>query len=568
MPTLHSLERNLLVRRSDIEFLEKNLRLSRSGFYLFSIPSVIAVPFSTAWARTSYPLLSSIAIGFLLTAVTFLIYLALLMIKNKALPRFAEDYRYAAFAIILTGIARGLLFFWFLDLLDYQQPSSLVQRVLNSTLTTIIWLGLANIVVEVNRRYRRKFRAILSQLLVVNLRNSGSAQAGFAVIAQDLALMQTHLKQSYFSLKETAEDSESMRTAAKEIRAQIETAVKPLSKRLWLTSMYEFPHLKFARLIADAIWNLKYPFFPTVTVLTLSTFVNLAPASGATYSIGSGVCLLISFSLLEFFRRQVITKFPTMKSGINLVFVTTVGLFTCLFSALVLNLYDGSGSFFLALVLAPYISAIVIVGSTIMLALSDREEILSNLSKGAKRLTENTSHPLQSSQAASYIHNSLQSELTALAQQFEMVAANPDKKQSEIVLEKLDALIRRSMGEDFSNFLESPESRLDRVLKSWDEIVTLKVKIDRLLFTDASRGMLFVQLIEESLANSVRKGNATEITIDATFIGSRLEVQIEDNGKFNSKNGTGIGTEWIERFAVGEWFITTVEGGTLLKVEL
>ena len=105
------------------------------------------------------------------------------------------------------------------------------------------------------------------------------------------------------------------------------------------------------------------------------------------------------------------------------------------------------------------------------------------------------------------------------------------------------------------------------MLASWDEIVTLNVKIDRLLFTDASRGVLFVQLIEECLANSVRKGNATEITIWATFHDSRLEVQIKDNGIFNTENGEGIGTAWIERFAASGT-IMAVEGGTLLKVEL
>jgi hypothetical protein len=332
--------------------------------------------------------------------------------------------------------------------------------------------------------------------------------------------------------------------------------------------MYEYPQLKMSRLIADAIWNLKYPFVPTIAVLVLSTFVGLAPASGATYAIGSGVALLISLCFFEFLRGRAVVTFSSMKARINLLFVSSIGLSSSFCSAFVLNLYNGGGSYFLSFVLSPYITAIIIVGSAIRLALSDRQEILSNLSKGAKRLTENTNHSLQSSQAASYIHNSLQSELTALAQQFEMVSTNPDKRESEIVLEKLDALIRRSMGEDFSNFLESPESRLDRVLQSWAEIVSLKVHIDRALFTDAARGILFVQLIEESLANSVRKGNATEIRITATFMSSRLQAEIEDNGKFNSGNGAGIGTAWIERFAVGDWSITPIEGGTLLKVEL
>lgn len=550
-----------------VDFLTENLRLSRTGYYLFSIPSIFAVPLATAWSETSYPFSTAFIIGILLTVLTYVIYLGLLLIRNRVPSKFEEDYKFATAAVIFTGICRGFLFYGILEFLDFEQPSSLMQRVLNSTFTTVIWFGLANIVVEVNRRYRRKFRAILSQLLVVNLRNSGSAQAGFAVIAHDLALLQTQLQDSYSSAKEASDDSDSMRTAAEEIRTQIEVALKPLSKRLWLESMYEYPQLKFSRLIGDSIWNLKYPFFPTAAILTMSTLVNLAPASGTTYSIGSGFSLLVSFCLLEFVRRRLVAIFSSLKSQINLLFVTTVGIFTGFSSATALNLFDKDGSYFLALVLAPYISAIVIVGSAITLALSDRREILSNMSKGAKRLTENTNHSMQSSQAASYIHNSLQSELTALAQQFEMVAANPNKKQSEIVLERLDALIRRSMGEDFSNFLESPEARLDRVLKSWDEIVTLKVNIDKLLFTDTSRGMLFVQLIEECLANSVRKGNATEITITATFNDSRLEVEIKDNGRFNAENGAGIGTAWIERFAASG-VITAVEGGTLLKAEL
>jgi hypothetical protein len=454
-----------------------------------------------------------------------------------------------------------------MELLNFEQPTPLIFRVLNSTFTTAIWLGLGCIVVEVNGRYKRKFRAILSQLLVVNLRNYGSAQAGFAVIAHDLALLQTQLRDSYLSAKGASHDSDPMRTAAEEIRTQIEIALKPLSKRLWLESIHEYPQLKFSRLIGDAISNLKYPFIPTIGILTLSTFVNLAPASGLAYSLGSGFSILMSFVLFEFLRRRMVANFPSLKSKINLLFVSTVGIFTGFSSATALNLFDRGGSYFLALVLAPYISAIVIAGSTITLALSDRQEILRNLSNGARRLTENTSYSLQNSHAASYIHNSLQSELTALAHQFEMVAVNPNKEESEIVLEKLDALIRRSMGDDFSNFLESPETRLNRVLASWDEIVTLNVKIDRLLFTDASRGVLFVQLIEECLANSVRKGNATEITIWATFHDSRLEVQIKDNGIFNTENGEGIGTAWIERFAASGT-IMAVEGGTLLKVEL
>lgn len=548
------------------KFLQQNLRLSKSGFYPYSIVSFLAVPLAIAWAAHRENWLTTTLIAFFLTAATFAIYFGFLSLQ-RALG-WSENLTCSLSIIIATGAIRGWLLYFALGYFDYTQLASALQRVLNSAFTTLIWLGLANLIVEVNRRYRRRFRAILSQLLVVNLRNSGSAQAGFAVIAHDLALLQTRLEESYSAAKESSEDSASMSTAATEIRTQIESALKPLSKRLWLNSVYEFPKLKLSRLLSDAISNLNYPFTPILLMLTLSAFVNLSPASGFAYSTVTAISQFFAFILIEFGRRLIISKFPNLDQSINLIFVLTVGAIAGSCSALTLHLFNGTGSFFLSLLFAPYLSALVLVGSTIRLALSDRREILDNLSKGAQRLTLSSNDSLQSSQAASYLHNSLQSELTALAHEFELVAENPDKNKSKAVLEKLDSLIRRSMGEDFANFLESPEIRLDRVLASWNGIVSLKTSIDRALFSDPARGNLFVQLVEESLANSVRKGQATEVEIKATFIGTRLEIEINDNGVFDKSSKPGLGSAWLERYAVGESKFDATESGTRLSVEL
>ena len=528
--------------------------------------SIIAVPLATAWSSVGHQLLEEFLVGIVLTLAIYLVYLFLITLQNKS--ALSEKYQISLVIILVIGAVRGLIFYYLLELFEVEQPTDLVQRVLNSMLTTLIWLGIANVIIEVNRRYQRRFRAILSQLLVVNLRNSGSAQAGFAVIAQDLALLQTRLEESYSSVRESSEDSESMLTAATEIRGQIEVALKPLSKRLWLISMYEFPQIKFSRLFGDAIWNLKYPFTPILLIFTVSALVNLSPASGVTWSVVTGISGFVAFTLFESIRRLAIKKLSNQRALINLLFVLAVGLAAGVFSALALRIYNGEGSYYLALLFAPYLSALVLASSAITLALSDRREILENLSKGARRLTQSSNDSLQSSQAASYIHNSLQSELTAIALEFELVAETPDKGKSRDVMEKLDALIRRSMGEDFSNFLESPESRFDRVIQSWSGLIKLETTIDRNLFTDSARSNLFVQLIEESIVNSVRKGQASEVFISAFFTGSRLEIEIKDNGRFESTTNPGLGSAWIERFAVGEWKFESSDSGTRLLVEL
>jgi signal transduction histidine kinase len=135
-------------------------------------------------------------------------------------------------------------------------------------------------------------------------------------------------------------------------------------------------------------------------------------------------------------------------------------------------------------------------------------------------------------------------------------------------MEKLDALIRRSISEDFANFLESPAIRLERVLDSWKQIIELTTSIDQSLFTDSARGNLFVQLIEESLANSVRKGRATKVNISASLSDSQLLVEINDNGTFDQSSTPGMGSAWIERHSVGDWNFEVTSSGTSLRVEL
>ena len=231
----HFLERSRRVLSSFAKFLQQNLRLSKRGFYPYSIVSFLAVPLAIAWAAHRENWLTTTLIALVLTAITFVIYLGFLSLQQGL--GLSENIASSLAIIIATGAIRGWLLHFTLGYFDYTQLAAALQRVLNSAFTTLIWLGLANLIVEVNRRYRRRFGAILSQLLVVNLRNSGSAQAGFAVIAHDLALLQTRLEESYSAVKESSEDSASMSTAATEIRTQIESALKPLSKRLWLNSV-------------------------------------------------------------------------------------------------------------------------------------------------------------------------------------------------------------------------------------------------------------------------------------------------------------------------------------------
>ena len=224
------------------------------------------------------------------------------------------------------------------------------------------------------------------------------------------------------------------------------------------------------------------------------------------------------------------------------------------------------------MILAPEVGVLMIVISALYLGATDREEILKSL-KGQIESTNSllnlgySSNRAGNVQLASYLHNSLQSELNAIALQLERVAEDPNSGEVDEVLERFSAIVNRSMSEDLLNYLEVPAARYKRILKSWVDIAEITDEIDLSIFDDNGRSTLFVQLIQESISNAVRKGGATSIHISARYSADILKVAIRNNGEFDPSTKKGIGHKWIDRFAVSDWRINADERGTLLEVE-
>lgn len=171
--------------------------------------------------------------------------------------------------------------------------------------------------------------------------------------------------------------------------------------------------------------------------------------------------------------------------------------------------------------------------------------------------------------AASYLHNSLQSELTALALQLDSLASNPDPERNRVVMEKLEALVSQSKSEDFNNFMETPEARLMRVVNSWDGIAEIDLNIDPLIWKDSSRSSIVVSLIQEAVANSVRSGRANRVDVVGEYSKDSIFVTVTDNGSAQvTTDRRGIGSQWIDRIAISDWKLEETDKGRVLRVEI
>jgi hypothetical protein len=189
----------------------------------------------------------------------------------------------------------------------------------------------------------------------------------------------------------------------------------------------------------------------------------------------------------------------------------------------------------------------------------------------SKREIDNLPTVLQSSpsdfQLASYLHNSLQSEILSIAYELGESAKDPFAGRVESALERFSSVVERSLESDFIEYLESPQERYLKVVESWSSIVSIEIDVDKAIFEDSVRVSVFVQFIQEAIANSVRRGGATEIRITGAYSEGIFKVEVVDNGGISSAIGKGIGRTWVDRLSISKWDLENDGGRTSLKVE-
>ena len=550
-----------------LQYLDKHFRVSVKAFYFYIPASILAFPliFWREGLPASVPQL--LGLGTLVTVMTFLAYSLLVYASRK----FAQNCfgLLGILTLLLTGVFRGLLLSYTFNLIGYEDPISSIERVLTSIFNVSVWLGFGSILIENHRRFIRRYRAMLTQILVLKLRNSSDFQPGYSYIEELIVEMQVRLKGSIEEIRSATDISSPETALARKFRQEIDKELKPLNQRLWVKSAYSPPSLRFKEVLKTACTELKFNFHFTAWIFSGILVINTIVLIGTAESLSYGLLSYISFYFLNELRMLLLKRFGNKLVILNTLFLIFIGFSVGLFSTGILDILGFSHSYSAALFIAPILPVLIITVSFIQLALSDRNTLMGILSRQSKDLNEDYMEKLNRGNAASYLHNSLQSELTSLAIQLDSVSQHPDPLRSEVVSQKIDSFISRSRREDFRDFLETPDLRLKRIIESWEGIASIDLSLDPIVLEDPSRASLVVQLIQESVANAIRSGHANKIEITGAFVKETIKITVSDNGRApigDSKRG--VGSEWIDSIAVTEWNLERSDSGSVLTVEL
>lgn len=548
-------------------FLRSHLKLSLTSFFLFIPISIAAVPFAFSFRENSPSILVLTLFGCLITAVTGILYLGLINLSERRNRSTSLVENISILAIV--GIVRGLTFFYSLELFGINNPAPLLGRLINSTYTVVFWMGLSSLLIEMNLRFKRKYRALLAQILVLKLRDGESPDPGYAHLALDIARMQLNIKATIQDRKPDVLDSKHAEDLAQALREEIDQSLRPLSQRLWVKSLYTPPVARIGSVIATAITGLNYPFFLSAGLYAFANIVNTTQSLGLKAGGLFAFSTFVVFSLFELLRRYLVARFQTQKAKINIGFTGLIGLLVGGLVNLCFSFLNLHYSFAVAVFTSPSLPALLIAVSSIKLTLQDRETMMHSLIEKVSSYKDIEYDQISHGNAASYLHNSLQSELTALALQLDSLAQNPDPERNKAVMEKLDALVSQSKSEDFRNFLETPQIRLNRIVNSWDGIADVKLDLDFAIWSDSMRSSLVVSLLQEAIANSVRSGRANHVEVRGELNGDSIVVTVADNGAATLlSERRGIGSQWIDRIAISDWKLEQTDSGRVLRVEI
>lgn len=541
--------------------------LSSAGFILFAPISILAYPVSIIVVNPGQSALSMTLVGIVITVISFSVYWLtkkIFQYGNFSLPLLRVGLFFIA--VTLTGSIRGFIFYEAGEILDLRQPSDLLKRILASAFTTIFWLSSANFIINLTRVFRIKYQTTLNQYLAsqmhVAVRNiEEELQDG------ELNNFQADLSRSLSKLTMDA-DGDTFREISERLLFHINEQLRPLSRRIWLRSLSEYPVINPRTLLMDSIRVLRYSNRTFILIMAILAILENYFLRGFAESFFRTA----SFLLVSIILQHLYLKHRTGGHGLRYValYLTAMSFIPIYFSEFLVGLLGYRTNYLAAALITPIPAAIIIILSLIDLSQRDRTFLIELLENNGDSILTRVAPGVDLTQRhlASYLHNSFQSELLALSGQMAAVAISGDEEETASVLQRVAAVASRTLSDDLSKINERPLERLTSVISSWNNLLDIRIDIPDSFLQTYLNNVVFVQTVEELASNAFRHDKASVLWVSAEQgeVGTKLLFQ--SNGQEPISHSKGMGNSWLNQVSLTPYSIAKNRTGTTITLEI
>jgi len=544
--------------------------LTWQSYLLFSIVSILAVPLALVDQLSPRNFLYFIGIGFGVTTALGLIVLPYMLFSKTWLSNSTRNKQEVVSVLVigLAGAFRGILFHYSVIWFGFEQPTNIWTRIVASTVTTLLWLTAITIFITSKNSFKSDYEAILRKRIVETSEKIELVNLDLLPANLETELLEIEkLLGAAFGNDLPPRSRDSLTIAAVHIKQLIEDTIRPLSHRLWIESVAMAPKVRIGTSFLGSIRYLNLPILPTLTFLILSTFFNLSITVGLEEGIFATLVIIVEgFCVLTLFQNKIKNR-TNGKLVLNGLLLLVPGLIFSLTFYLSNKFIFGRDFGLLNLIYVIIFLMVALLVSSFELVKRDRREILFMIE------SEMTAYGQSSvlhekylyKNAASYLHNMLQSELLSITKQLENSSDDLGSLDARIDIERLLDRFNRPIKEDFQKFINNPNDRLNRLQSAWKGIAEIEVAIPIQALKDHNRNILLVQIVEEAIANAIRHASATQVKVKAEILSdTRVRFSVLNNGKSSTGESFGLGSSLLDYFAPNAWSRKKLENGSEL----
>ena len=551
--------------------------LSQTAFLAFvpvgilGVAIIIPVEKVTASQRFDWFLVGVIAQAVLAIAI---------FVFNKIYFRFIKGAKfsvaYILFALFTSGALRGIAIGQAAPIFDLADSIAPVVRAINSGITVVIWMGIIGLMLEAQSSYVREYQDLYQRFLMLK---SGRLPDGRALnsgrlseIAEQVAQMTSPVRTKLAKLSEGSFTDAQVREAVADLQQVVKEQIRPLSHRLWFDRTSHLLKFKLSNLLLDAFKTDETPILFFTALTTFSIFVGTTVSMGI--NIGAVISLIFGITIYMLFTlEKLLLKIEMIKSRfIHPIFLILVATVPLLLTHVYFNLSEiaywslysnvgVAGSVFLTAIFTTMLSQSLIDRAKIIDILTTQitsgyvEEHLQAIA----RMTED-------SEIASYLHSSLQSELTAVALKLDQAAKSGNRDEVKSIIQYAQIVIERDLTVSFHAGEHSPLERINALLDAWRGIADIKIDLQKIELCETQVLTDISQVIEEAVSDAVRFGNANLISISGDASPDHYYFKVTDNGKSKPQGGSGLGTILLDEIAPNLWRREFALEGTILEV--
>ena len=550
--------------------MNNRINLTWQSYLVFSIISILAVPLALVDQLSPRNFLYFLGIGFGITTVTGLLVLLYILFSKSWLSNSTRKKQEVVSVLVigLAGAFRGVFLYYSIAWFGFIQPTDIWMRIATSTSTTLLWLTVITIFMTSRNTFKSDYEATLRKTIVATSEKIELNNLDLLPASLEAELLEIEkLLGAAFRDDLPPRSRDSLNVAAVHIKHLIENKIRPLSHRLWIESVAIAPKVNIGTSFLGSIKYLTLPILPTLIFLVLSTVFNVSTTVGLKQGIFATLVIIVEgFCMLTLFQNNIKSR-TDGKLVLNGLLLLVPGLVLSLTFYLSNKFIFGRDYAFLNLIYVIIFIMVALLVSSFELVNRDRSQLIFMIENEliVSDLRSDLNEKYLNKNAASYLHNMLQSELLLISKQLENSASDLGSVEARKDLEVLLTRLNRPIKEDFQKFLNNPIDRLNRLQSAWKGIAEIEISIPTQALKNQSRNILLVQIVEESIANAVRHAGATKVEVGAEVLSdTRVRFSIINNGISGNEESVGLGSSFLDYHAPNSWSRKKIENGTEL----